>query len=129
MGQIRKFLPYDEKRVANFLNEKRSEESGDFQALGNFVQMGVEDGRIVGAGVCLHQALLAGVFLKKMIDDGKLLGSVAVFRNHDYDEATAHAWAVYDSGEEAYIIDPANRSVVSVSDPDNWQWRYGLEKG
>lgn len=126
---IQKFLPYNEGLVTEFIRERQNITGGEFQKLGDFVRMKVEDGRVIGGGVCLQQALLAGVLLEHMIDEGKISGTVGVYRNHDTDEASGHAWAVYQSGQEAYIIDPAHASVVPVSDTSDWQWRYGLRDG
>jgi hypothetical protein len=86
------FLPYNEQKVIDYLRESNQKPDGEFQKLGDFVRMSVQDGRIVGAGICLHQALLCGGILEHAIEEGAISGRTAVFRNHDFEAKSAHAW-------------------------------------
>jgi hypothetical protein len=62
-----------------------------------------------GKGVCRHQALLAGYYIERMIDGGKLKGSISVDRNQIKGKG-GHAWARYTTEDgKVYIIDPAQK--------------------
>jgi hypothetical protein len=122
-----RFLPYDEQKVISYLHESNQKPDGEFQNIGDFVRMGVENGRVVGAGICLHQALLCGSILEHAIKEEIISGQVAVFRNHDFEAQSAHAWVVYqDTQGEVWVIDPANSSVTNLANSDDAPWRYGL---
>jgi hypothetical protein len=77
-----------------------------------------------GGGQCRHQALLAGYFLEKLVDDGLLVGEAHVVRNET--AYGPHAWAQFtpDKGE-AFIIDAAQNFVGTVSQAaTSAHWKY-----
>jgi len=81
--------------------------------------------KFIGGGVCRHQALLAGYFTEKMIDEGLLNGEVHVERNST--TAGAHAWVKYTpSSGEVYFIDPAQQFIGTAREAASAQWDYTL---
>lgn len=124
---VRRFLPYNADKVVSFVRQRNSEPNGDYQKLGDFVKMTTTDGRVEGAGICIHQALLAGTLLEQRIDQMDSEAHVGVFRNHDFDAAEAHAWLVYSHEQQGtWIIDPANQTVADIRDSSDLPWRYGI---
>lgn len=76
------------------------------------------------AGVCRHQALLAGLLLERLKDDGVLRGTVSVRRNCLGE--SGHAWAEYETfnGLEM-VIDPAQRYFGRKDESVlRGHWRY-----
>jgi len=108
----RQLMPYD----AEIAHEIRREHSDDRKVhLGRFVAL--------RGGVCRHQALLAGFFVERMIDDKFLSGEVHVERNTT--NAGTHAWARYIPEQgESYIIDPAQDFVGTETAAQEAHWQY-----
>jgi len=77
-----------------------------------------------GAGVCRHQALLAGYILERLINGGFLSGKVSVDRNYVKDQG-GHALARFtDDKGNVYIIDPANWYAGRLDKNSNKIWSY-----
>ncbi len=80
------------------------------------------------AGVCRHQCLLAAHLIEELVDNGYLLGSVGVERNHDLEANGAHAWAVFKGfrGTEI-VVDPAQKFVgTRPQAAKQGRWKYQL---
>ncbi len=79
------------------------------------------------AGVCRHQALLAGYLVEKVIKSGYLKGAVSVDRNIVPGKG-GHAWVRYiDHQGIVYIVDPAQQYVGKLTDIKQGQegaWFY-----
>lgn len=83
-----------------------------------------------GAGVCRHQALLAGYFIERLIGEGLLIDSVGVECNSVPDLGGAHAWALFSniSGNQ-FVIDSAQSFVGSKRQARQQnRWEYALEE-
>lgn len=82
-------------------------------------------GLFIGAGVCRHQALLAGYVIEKLIEQNILTGKVSVDRNWLQNDPTGHAWTRYvTQREEVYIVDVAQNYFGKLSMWIRTQWPY-----
>jgi hypothetical protein len=83
-----------------------------------------------GAGVCRHQALLAGLMIEKLGEEGILRGHASVDRSIQWPEEGdpgGHAWVRYtNSAEQVFIIDPAQNFIGSLEEAATRQrgWNY-----
>lgn len=83
-----------------------------------------------GVGVCRHQALVAGVLLEKMKDEGHIRGNVSVDRNMNWSpkgEPSGHAWVRYTShGGDVVVLDVAQDYLgfldETVGRKDMWNY-------
>ncbi len=85
------------------------------------------------AGVCRHQALLAGYLLERLVDDGRIRGHASVRRNI-VKGFGGHAWAEYQNATgERYVIDPAQNFLGTKEEASSRasfhvfhrrRWRY-----
>lgn len=78
------------------------------------------------AGVCRHQALLAGYMLEKAIQEGYLRGRVSVDRNFIPGEG-GHAWVRYTNAQgQIYILDAAQHFRGTLEEANrlaHWDYR------
>lgn len=82
-------------------------------------------GLFIGAGVCRHQALLAGYVIEKLIKQNVLPGKVSVDRNWLKDDPEGHAWTRYTTQQdEVYIVDVAQNYLGKLSMWIRTQWPY-----
>lgn len=73
-----------------------------------------------GGGECVHQSLLAGHLLERLLDEGRLAGRVSFERNHIASLGT-HAWIRFAASDErVYILDPSLDHVGPLGMPCNW---------
>ncbi len=81
-----------------------------------------------GVGVCRTQGVLSAYIVEKMINEGRLEGTVSIDRNtgKTFDGvAGGHAWARYRDAEgTVYIIDPAQGFVGRLQDATDRNWDY-----
>lgn len=65
-------------------------------------------------GVCRHQVCLIGALLERLVDEGWLIGQVAIVRKHAPGHFS-HAWIRYDGADGAvYIFDAAQDLYVEL---------------
>lgn len=106
-------MPYKLKEVDKIDSVLRKDRKGWYKVpLDQFI--------LKGAGVCRHEALLAGYLMEKMTKehyispkDGKtkryLRGKASVERSINRNKQVGHAWATYTTkAGEKVIVDPAN---------------------
>lgn len=112
---VQETLPYDLKFVEDLAS---SLEAGRKVALATYINY--------HAGVCRHQALLAGYLLEKLVDDKVLHGKVSVERNIIPGEG-GHSWARYkNSAGDIYILDPAQDFIGTLEESERiayWDYR------
>jgi hypothetical protein len=81
-----------------------------------------------GFGVCRTQATLSAYLVERLIQNGRLQGSVSIDRNESRTvdgETGGHAWARYtDKDGVVYIIDPAQRYVGPLNETTDRNWDY-----
>lgn len=113
-------LPYSLDRVDK-INQNHNVKYGDKVSLSVYIDE--------KAGVCRHQALLAGYLLEKLVDDGYLRGQVSVERNFVKDKG-GHVWVRYTTHEgKEIIIDPAQHFIGYLEDVDpEDRWFYKRPK-
>lgn len=113
-GLVNEIMPYDPATTKKIAEPYYGDKSIN---LGAFVK--------AKAGVCRHQALLAGYLLESLINQDRIPGKVSVRRN-TIDSLGAHCWAEYeaDSGD-VYVIDPAQQ-YLGLKEAAHYQgrWRY-----
>ncbi len=111
---VQETLPYNLELVNNF-TDKFNE--GKKVALSAFINAHV--------GVCLHQALLSGYLLEKLVDNKVLHGKVSVERNVIRGRG-GHSWVRYtNSAGNIYILDPAQKFIGTLEESKkNSHWDY-----
>lgn len=103
-------LPYDAKKVVD-INQKHGITMGRKTSLALYIEE--------GAGVCRHQALLAGYLIERLINEGKLHGQVSVDRSYVKGKG-GHAWVRYvTSKDQVGVLDPANGYIGLIENVPN----------
>jgi hypothetical protein len=98
---VQEVMKYDGPAVEALSDQYRGDR---VVSLGNYIEQGV--------GVCRHQGLLAAYLIERLIEDGKMKGSVHIERNTIPEYGGAHAWASYtDESGTDYVIDAAQSFV------------------
>lgn len=115
MDLVEEVMPYDKEKADSITAEY---DSGTKVALSSYV--------LEHAGVCRHQALLAGYLIEKLIDDGVLHGRVSVDRNYIPGEG-GHAWVRYKNSKgKVFILDTAQNFRGALEDSKKKaSWDYG----
>lgn len=118
---VRRAMPYDAKKVDNL-----SKDYADDQPIALSEYLKAE------AGVCRHQAMLAGLLVERLVKDGFLVGTVGLGRNQVKTLGGSHAWAIFRGkgvGEEQ-ILDVAQNYVGTKKKARQQnRWYYELSDG
>lgn len=118
---VRELLPYDRARVKALIARYRPNGRGE-------VKLPLAIYLRERAGVCRHQALLAGYLIEKLIEDGCIRGTVSTDRNRKRDPFdewreyarhgyVGHQWCRYTSPDgTVYILDAAQDYCGRLAD-------------
>lgn len=96
------------------------EDSDNIVPLSKYVESGV--------GVCRHQSLIVAHIVEELIANKNIDGQIGVERNHDLDEESGHAWAVYKrKGSEDIIVDATQGFTGTREEAKRYGlWKYDL---
>lgn len=115
---VQAVMPYDGDKVMDITQDYNGDK---IIGLSEFVQQ--------KAGVCRHQALMAGYIMQELQKAGFLQGEVRVQRNTVPDFGGTHAWALFiDRNGKEFVIDPAQDFTGTKEQARNLpgRWDYYL---
>ncbi len=114
-NKARELLPYNEYEAERLAADHHGDRKIHIEMFLN-----------IKAGVCRHQALLAGYFLERLVKEDYIGGKVSVDRNF-LPGRGGHAWVRYtNSLGEIYVIDPAQNYIGPLKNmgDDRISWFY-----